>query len=81
MPRKILEGMPGQLLPTTSGRKTEPTMVPWDKSNGTVSSTPKTTHNEAQMRPRPMGAMLCNVVPEASQQTTGNGPGQLKKLA
>ena len=28
-----------------------------------------------------MGAMLCTVVPEASQQATGNGPGQLKKLA
>ena len=25
--------------------------------------------------------MLCTVVPEASQQATGNGPGQLKKLA
>ena len=28
-----------------------------------------------------MGAMLCTVVPEASQQATGNGPGWLKKLA
>ena len=27
-----------------------------------------------------MGAMLCTVVPEASQQTTGNGPGRLKKI-
>ena len=33
------------------------------------------------MRPRPMGAMLCTMVPEALQQTTGNGPGRLKKLA
>ena len=33
------------------------------------------------MRPGPMGAMLCTVVPEVSQQTTGNGPGRLKKLA
>ena len=33
------------------------------------------------MRPRPMGAILCTVVPEASQQATGNGPGRLKKLA
>ena len=37
--------------------------------------------NEAQMRPGPMGAMLCTVVPEASQRATGNGPEQLKKLA
>ena len=37
--------------------------------------------NEAQMRPRPLGAMLCAMVPEASRQATGNGPGQLKKLA
>ena len=28
-----------------------------------------------------MGAMLCTVVPDASRQVTGNGPGQLKKLA
>ena len=28
-----------------------------------------------------MGAMLCTVVPEASRQATGNGPGRLKKLA
>ena len=28
-----------------------------------------------------MGAMLCTVVPEASQRATGNGPEQLKKLA
>ena len=28
-----------------------------------------------------MGAMLCTVVPEASQQATGNEPGRLKKLA
>ena len=28
-----------------------------------------------------MGAMLCTVVPEASQRATGNGPGRLKKLA
>ena len=28
-----------------------------------------------------MGAMLCTVVPEASQQATGNRPRQLKKLA
>ena len=40
MPRKILEDMLGQLLPTTSGKKTEPTMVSWDKSNGAVLSTP-----------------------------------------
>ena len=40
MPRKILESMPGQLLPTTSGRKTEPAMVPWDRSNGAVWNTP-----------------------------------------
>ena len=33
------------------------------------------------MRPRLMGAMLCIVVPKASQQTTGNGPGWLKNLA
>ena len=33
------------------------------------------------MRPRPMGAILCTVVPEASQQATGNGLGRLKKLA
>ena len=33
------------------------------------------------MRPRPMGAMLCTVVPEASLWATGNGPGRLKKLA
>ena len=33
------------------------------------------------MQPEPMGAMLCTVVPEASQQATGNGPGRLKKLA
>ena len=33
------------------------------------------------MRPRPMGAMLCTMVPEASRQATGNGPGWLKKLA
>ena len=33
------------------------------------------------MRPGPMGAMLCTVVPEASRRATGNGPGQLKKLA
>ena len=38
-------------------------------------------NNEAQMQPRPMGAMLCTVVPEASQRATGNGPGRLKKLA
>ena len=37
--------------------------------------------NEAQMRPRPMGTMLCAVVPEASQQATGDGPEQLKKLS
>ena len=28
-----------------------------------------------------MGAMLCTVVLKASRQATGNGPGQLKKLA
>ena len=28
-----------------------------------------------------MGAMLCTVVPKASQQATGNGPERLKKLA
>ena len=28
-----------------------------------------------------MGAMLCTVVPEASQRVTGNGPGRFKKLA
>ena len=28
-----------------------------------------------------MGAMIYTVLPEASQQATGNGPGQLKKLA
>ena len=28
-----------------------------------------------------MGAMLCAVVPEASQRATGNRPGRLKKLA
>ena len=33
------------------------------------------------MQPRPIGAMLCTVVPEVSQRATGNGPGQLKKLA
>ena len=33
------------------------------------------------MRPEPMGAMLCTVMPEASRQATGNGPGRLKKLA
>ena len=33
------------------------------------------------MRPGLMEAMLCIVVPEASRQATGNGPGQLKKLA
>ena len=33
------------------------------------------------MQPRLMGAMLCTVVPESSQPATGNGPGQLKKLA
>ena len=33
------------------------------------------------MQPRPMGAMLYTVVPEASQQATGNGPRWLKKLA
>ena len=33
------------------------------------------------MRPEPMGAMLCTVVPEASQRAIGNGPGWLKKLA
>ena len=33
------------------------------------------------MRPRPMGAMLCTMVSKASRQATGNGPGQLKKLA
>ena len=33
------------------------------------------------MQPEPMRAMLCTVVPEASQQATGNRPGRLKKLA
>ena len=33
------------------------------------------------MQSEPMRAMLCTVVPEALRQATGNGPGQLKKLA
>ena len=33
------------------------------------------------MRPGPMEAMLCTVVPETSQQATGNEPGRLKILA
>ena len=33
------------------------------------------------MRPEPMGAMLCTMVPKASQQATSNGPGRLKELA
>ena len=33
------------------------------------------------MQPEPMGAMICTVVPEASQRATSNEPGQLKKLA
>ena len=38
-------------------------------------------NNEAQMQPRPMEAMLCTVLPKASQRATGNGPRRLKKLA
>ena len=37
--------------------------------------------NEAQMQPKPMGAMICTVVPKVSRRATGNGPGQPKKLA
>ena len=33
------------------------------------------------MRPEPMGAMLCTVMPKTSQRATGYGPGRLKKLA
>ena len=33
------------------------------------------------MRPRPMGAMLCTVMPEASRRAISNEPRRLKKLA
>ena len=68
-------------MPTTSGRKTEPTMVSRDRSNGAVLSTPLTMNNEAPMRPGPMKAMLCTMVPEASRRATGNELGRFKKLA